>query len=336
MKIHKAVFTLILALACKPDTHLNLVTISGEKLLVNNETYFIKGICYHPVPQSSTKWSFDLVDQNLSLMVEAGINTIRVYEPIMSEEVLDKIWEVGLNVIISFGYDQKGTFDISSGTYLDYVEKYKSHPSILAWELGNEYNYHPEWFTSDIKNWYQTLNHGAAFIHELDKIHPVATAHGELPDGLARGMCPNIDILGMNVYRWNQPASIIEDWKKLSDKPMYFYESVADSYMAIAKAGFEAGENQRAQAVANANIIDEVLKKSAHNKGLFIFLFTDGLWKAGNPNVQDVGGWAPNSSGVPYDGAPNEEYWGIVDINRNKKLTFNLIKERFNKKNNHV
>ena len=136
--------------------NLNLVTISGKQLLVNNETYFIKGICYHPVPQGSTKRSFDLIDQDLSLMVEAGINTIRVYEPIISEEVLDKIWAAGLKVIISFGYDQKGTFDISSGTYLDYVEKYKYHPSILAWELGNEYNYHPEWFNSDIKNWYQT------------------------------------------------------------------------------------------------------------------------------------------------------------------------------------
>jgi len=45
--------------------------------------------------------------------------------------------------------------------------------------------------------------------------------------------------------------------------------------------------------------------------------------------VQDLGGWAPNSSGVPYDGAPNEEYWGIVDINRAKKQTYEVIKEKF-------
>ena len=45
-----------------------------------------------------------------------------------------------------------------------------------------------------------------------------------------------------------------------------------------------------------------------------MFSFTDGWWKAGNNNKQDTGGQAPNSSGVPYDGAPNEEYWGMVDI----------------------
>ena len=53
--------------------------------------------------------------------------------------------------------------------------------------------------------------------------------------------------------------------------------------------------------------------------------------RQGNPKTQDVGGWAPNSSGVPYDGTANEEFWGIVDIERNKKKTFEVIKELFKK-----
>jgi hypothetical protein len=36
------------------------------------------------------------------------------------------------------------------------------------------------------------------------------------------------------------------------------------------------------------------------------------------------------SSGVPYDGTANEEFWGIVDIDRNKKLTFDVVKDKFN------
>ena len=39
--------------------------------------------------------------------------------------------------------------------------------------------------------------------------------------------------------------------------------------------------------------------------------------------------WAPESSGVPYDGAANEEYWGIVDIDRNKKQVFDVVKEKY-------
>ena len=62
-----------------------------------------------------------------------------------------------------------------------------------------------------------------------------------------------------------------------------------------------------------------------------MFAYTDGWWKAGNPEQQDIGGWAPYSSGVPYDGAANEEYWGIVDIDRNKKLAYYVIKKYFTK-----
>jgi hypothetical protein len=38
---------------------------------------------------------------------------------------------------------------------------------------------------------------------------------------------------------------------------------------------------------------------------------------------------APNSSGVPYDGSADEEYWGIVRRDRTKKLTFNVVKDLY-------
>jgi hypothetical protein len=33
---------------------------------------------------------------------------------------------------------------------------------------------------------------------------------------------------------------------------------------------------------------------------------------------------------VPYDGSPNEEYWGIVDIDRNEKQTYSVVKDIYN------
>ncbi|MDA0326262.1 MAG: hypothetical protein O3C53_04410 [Bacteroidetes bacterium] len=307
----------------------NVVEVSGRQLIVDNTPYFMKGVCYHPVLRGETERNFSTIDQDLELISEAGINTIRVYAPIDDIEVLDKIDAAGLKLIVSFGYNQNGVYDILSGTFLDYIMKYKDHNSILIWELGNEYNYHPEWFGGDIQNWYNALSQATDQIHDIDPNHPVATAHGDMPDKQALASNPNIDIWGLNVYRWDQPQSVFKEWQTVSDKPVYLSEAGADSYMKISKAGFEQGENQRAQAVANAKIIDAVLDRSDVASGIFIFSFTDGLWKAGNPNQQDIGGWAPNSSGVPYDGAPNEEYWGIVDINRTKKETFEVIKERF-------
>ena len=311
-----------------PTTN-NVVEVSGRQLIVDNTPYFMKGVCYHPVLRGETERNFSTIDQDLELISEAGINTIRVYAPIDDIEVLDKIDAAGLKLIVSFGYNQKGVYDILSGTFLDYIMKYKDHNSILIWELGNEYNYHPEWFGGDIQNWYNALSQATDQIHDIDPNHPVATAHGDMPDKQALASNHNIDIWGLNVYRWDQPQSVFKEWQTVSDKPVYLSEAGADSYMKISKAGFKQGENQRAQAVANAKIIDAVLDRSDVASGIFVFSFTDGLWKAGNPNEQDIGGWAPNSSGVPYDGAPNEEYWGIVDINRNKKETFEVIKERF-------
>ncbi len=306
------------------------VVVSGRQILVNNHPYTIKGICYNPVPKGSDDRDFDNLTEDLALMVEAGINTIRVYSPIDNEAVLDEINEAGLKVIIGFGYNQDGYYDILSGTFIDYIVKYKNHDAILFWELGNEYNYHPEWFEDDIQNWYSALNNVADIIHQNDPFHPVATAHGELPDANALASCPNIDVWGLNVYRWDNPEDIFTEWATISTKPMYLSEAGADSYMAVSKNGYEKGENEKAQADATKNILDDVFMFPNICSGVTLFAFNDELWKAGNNNTLDPGGWAPDSSGVPYDGAANEEYWGIVDIDRNKKMSYLVVKDKYN------
>ena len=315
--------------SCNKKTNTDVVSVSERQILVNENPYLIKGICYHPVPKGSKDLSFNSLDQDLALMVEAGINTIRVYAPIDNKDVLDKIHDAGLKVIIGFGYNQGGRFDILSGTFVDYINTFKNHPAILMWELGNEYNYHPEWFEGDIKNWYKALKEATHLAHENDTNHPVTTAHGDLPDALALSICTNIDVWGMNSYRWDNPEAIFSEWEAVSHKPMYLSEAGGDSYMTISRDGYEAGSNEKAQANANKNILNAIFKNQDICSGVTMFSFTDGWWKAGNPEKQDPGGWAPNSSGVPYDGAPNEEYWGMVDIDRNKKETFEIISTKY-------
>jgi len=316
-------------MSCGSTSTTNDVKVSGRNIIINNSPYLIKGICYHPVPKGSDQRNFSNLTQDLALMKEAGINTIRVYAPIDNKAVLDEIHNAGMKLIIGFGYNQDGNFDILSGTFLDYVNKYKNHKAILLWELGNEYNYHPDWFEGDIKNWYKSMNDAAELIHQNDATHPVTTAHGELPDEIALSLSPNIDVWGINLYRWDNPGEIFSQWETASTKPMYLSEAGGDSYMTITRDGYEQGVNEKAQADANANILIKVFENKNICSGVTMFSFTDGWWKAGNPDSQDAGGWAPNSSGVPYDGSPNEEYWGMVDIERNKKMTFEIIKNKY-------
>ena len=249
-------------LSCKTESQVDELSISGRKLLVNNSQYIIKGICYHPVPKGRKNFrKFNNLYQDLALMNEAGINTIRVYETNDDLDNLDKVNAADIKVIIGFGYDHGGINGILSGTFIDYVKKYMNHNAILMWELGNEYNYHPEWFDGDIKNWYNAMNNAGHLIHENDPLHPVTTAHGELPDALALSLSPNIDVWGLNVYRWDDPTTIFSEWSSVSSKPMYLSEAGGDSYMTISKDGYKQGINEKAQTDANAKIaIDDLTK----------------------------------------------------------------------------
>ena len=315
--------------SCAANEKTDVVKTSGQTILVNDKPYIIKGICYNPVPLGSDKRDFNNLAEDLALMDEAGINTIRVYSPILEESVLDEISAAGLKVIIGFGFNQDGNYDILSGTFIDYVKKYKNHNAILLWELGNEYNYHPEWFDGDIQNWYTALNNAAEIIHQNDPSHPVTTAHGDLPDSNALSACPNIDVWGMNVYRWDNPENIFTEWSAVSSKPMYLSEAGADSYMTASKDEYEMGENEKAQADATRNILDDIFRFPNICSGVTLFAFVDELWKAGSISTIDAGGWSPNSSAVPYDGTANEEYWGIVKIDRTKKMAFDVVKEKY-------
>jgi hypothetical protein len=307
----------------------NVVSTSGRQILLNGEPYLIRGVCYNPVPKGSTTISWSTLTEDLQLMTEAGINTIRTYSPIDNEAVLDEIAAAGVKIIMGFGYNQGGTFDILSGTFIDYIETYKNHDAILFWEFGNEYNYHPEWFSNNINIWYNALNNAAIDAQIEDPNHPVATAHGELPDNTALSLCPDIEIWGMNVYRWDNPSTIFSEWESTSNLPMYLSEAGADRYMTSSQNGYTQGENEQMQADATENILDAIFDNLDICAGVAIFAFNDEWWKAGSPSTHDIGGSAPNSSGVPYDGAPNEEYWGIVDIDRNKMQAYEVVKTKY-------
>lgn len=318
-----AILVVMTACGSKPD---HRVWTANGKLQTAAGIYPIKGVCYHPVGIGSETRSFESLEKDLDLLRDLGANTLRVYEPIAEAAVLDAIEQAGLRVVIGFGYNQGGVYDLQSGTYLDYIQAFKSHPAILFWELGNEYNYHPEWFGGSLDVWYDTVKSAVAAIHAEDPDHPVATAHGEVPDAALLDALAEIDLWGLNVYRWDESHTALSDFAERSNKPVYFSELGADSYMTVDQLGYEQGENQRAQADATRKMLQNILTDSTRAAGVAVFSFADGWWKAGQPDQQDVGGWAPGSSGVPYDATANEEYWGLVDIHRNPKEAFGVVK----------
>jgi hypothetical protein len=256
-------------------------------------------------------------------MKQGNINTIRTYVPILDVTVLDKFAAAGIKVIIGFSnYDDTFRYpDINHGSYLTYINTYKNHKAILMWELGNEYNYHPEWFNGDVNNWFTILNNAALAVHTADPNHPVSTAHGEVPALSVLTSCPAVDVWGMNVYRGDNPAGAITDFAARSTKPCYLSESGGDKYNNI-----QARENQQDQATANLTIWNHVKDNLNVCSGMAFFEFVDEWWKGGNNSIHDTSGF---SMSIPYDNYANEEWWGIVDIDRNITLSYTSLKNAF-------
>ncbi|HEY8401689.1 MAG TPA: Ig-like domain-containing protein [Cytophagaceae bacterium] len=309
-------FLLILLIALLPFSGFAQVTVNGRNILVDGELYQIKGICYSPVAIGVT-WTPDYsnVDQDITLMQAACINTIRTYSPINDKSVLDKFAAAGIKVIIGFTLEQT-----QNGTYTSYINTYKDHPAILMWVHGNEFNYHPDWFNNNLSNWYSLLNTAAGNTTALDSNHPVATVHGELPGIDAINACPNVQVWGMNIYRSDNLGTLFTDWAARSDKPMFLGETGGDSY---------PDPNAPALAIPKLwnSVNNNATKYNGVCSGVCFFEWSDEWWKAGNPNTQDTGGFT--NGGVPYDGFANEEYWGIVDIYRNPKPGYNALKTSY-------
>ena len=303
----RIIFSLILYFIFS-EINSQTVYVEERKIYVNSQEYRINGICYARGEGNGENSGYSFND-DIPLLVEANINTIRTYAAITNIAELNAFANAGIKVIMM----------LNENSYTWYVNQFKDHPAILMWEFGNEFNYHPEWFGNNIQNWYNILEDRASTVKSLDPNHPVSTGHGEVPDVQALNSCPSIDVWGMNVYRWLSPDSAINELAELTDKAMYISEAGADSFNSNSNA-----ENQVEQAQAIEIILNAIIDKSDLCIGTTLFEFCDEWWKAGNPNQQDSGGF-PNA--IPYDNFSNEEYWGIVTRDRVPKLSYYVVQE---------
>ena len=78
------------------------------------------------------------------------------------------------------------------------VLKYKDHPALLLWGVGNEVDL----LYSNTKVW-NAINDIAKMIHEVDPNHPTSTVTAGLDSNevvLIKANAPHIDIYGVNTY----------------------------------------------------------------------------------------------------------------------------------------
>ena len=121
--------------------------------------------------------------------------------------LLDHAHTLGLAVAAGFWMEhpRKG-FDYADTAQVDaqlkqlaaFVTRYKDHPAVLVWGIGNEVE-----IGADAETVLRAMNDAARLVKSIDPNHPTMTVVAEIGDGKAElfmRLCPDIDILGINSY----------------------------------------------------------------------------------------------------------------------------------------
>ncbi|MGB0597205.1 MAG: glycoside hydrolase family 2 TIM barrel-domain containing protein, partial [Rubripirellula sp.] len=166
----------------------------GLKLIRNGRPYAIRGVGG---------------DTELAKLAEAGGNSIRTWGVDDLGRILDEAHQHGLTVCAGLwlGHQRHG-FNYQDQTAvlkqleesLAAVHKYKDHPALLLWGVGNE----AEGAGTDPSVWY-AINHVAREIKRIDPNHPTVTVIAEVGENSEKvrsieTFCPHIDIVGVNSY----------------------------------------------------------------------------------------------------------------------------------------
>lgn len=307
------------------------IVIVDRGLSVGGEPLVIRGVCWNPVPPGGSHPAgldfAGFAESDVSLMADLGVNVVRTYEPLLDSAVLDRLWQSRIYVINSV-YPYGGAAPEAA---IERVRAVEGHPAILMWAIGNEWNYNGLYAGLSPSDAVTRLNEVAGLIKAEDPSHPVATIYGELPSAETIAALSNVDVWGLNVYRGIGFGSLFDDWRALSDKPMFLAEYGADAY----NAGIGAYDPE-SHALAVASLTEELhdntgaLSDSGVALGGTVFELADEWWKdpTGSAAQQDVGGSAPG--GGPYpDGVFNEEWWGLVDMQRRPRPAYQSLRAVF-------
>ncbi|MFW5760696.1 MAG: glycoside hydrolase family 2 TIM barrel-domain containing protein [Cyclobacteriaceae bacterium] len=172
---------------------------SGFQLLRGGESYFIKG-------------ARTIGTQHMDRVASVGGNSVRIGSQGDIMAKLDTAHKYGLSVLFGLpvqsernGFDYNDTSAVQDQfeNVMQLVEKYKEHPAILMWAIGNELDYvpaHPENY--NLKLW-DAINEIAKAINATDPYHPAITVVGtgrkiKMADIVER--TPDLDALGINSY----------------------------------------------------------------------------------------------------------------------------------------
>jgi hypothetical protein len=279
---------------------------------------------------------------------------------------LDQAYANNLWVLITLTPDSLHQPGDPSNTSI--VTAYRDHPALLGWIIGNEWNLNFFYTPNSIATLIPLVQQTALLVKSLDPNHVVTSSLGFKPDHYNMGTTvvsptfpfaaivagtPGVELWGFNVYRAGSlDPFFIEMQTLLPGKPYFLTEFGTDSWATTnATSSTGAGvSDQVTQAQTYTALWDELHRHlSATNPisgcvGGIAFEWSDEWWKwlPGSPGSHEFGGFPLyktfldqktgllelNFIGHP-DSFSNEEYYGIVDVNRVPKQAYFDLQSAF-------
>ncbi len=144
---------------------------------------------------------------SLARLAAAGAKVVRVYRE-ADAWVLDEAQRLGLKVVMGLwvehprhGFDYADTKAVHAQeqALLAAVTRHRHHPALLAWGVGNEV----ETGIADPLPLWREIDRLAGLIKRLDPAHPTLMVVADTGMDAFRALaacCPNVDLLGLNVY----------------------------------------------------------------------------------------------------------------------------------------
>ena len=144
---------------------------------------------------------------------EAGANSVRIYNTRHAQEILDSAYQLGISVTVGLpmGYadkdinynDPKAVQAQLEQLKAD-VQKYKNHPALLMWGVGNETTLYMDDKLSrffDHIRVCKAINAVARMIHQTDPNHPaVMMVQGGSTNRLNTMYCDQVDLIAYNSF----------------------------------------------------------------------------------------------------------------------------------------
>lgn len=276
---------LVLAAVCRPvaaSTGPNVVKVVSQgqnyALMLNGKPFYIQG--------AGAGEAFGGNGENyLKMAKEMGANAVRTWGIEQGDQkYLDEAAAQGLYVAAGIWLDYpnstegisyvngQDTMKKKEKEVLDYVERYKGHPAVLLWVIGNEVIAFTQSEEEKIA-FARFLDQLVRKVHTADPDHPVAYASSGKTDlPYLKRYVPSLDIIGINDY---SDVQFMENaWLNLGfDAPYLLTEYGASGSWELPKDanGRRIEQSDYAKAAQYRNYWKRVREKKGNNVGGFVF-----------------------------------------------------------------